>query len=54
MTVFSPPGGMEGFIVAAATALEGAPAGPPSPELVERVLALAVEHGMTVLPPPAG
>jgi hypothetical protein len=54
VTVISPPGGMEGLIVAAATALEGAPAGPPSPELGERVLALAVEHGMTMLPPPAG
>ncbi len=53
VTVFAPSGGMEAFIVAAAGALEGAPAGPPSPELVRRVLALAEEHGMTMYPPPA-
>ena len=53
VTVFAPSGGMEAFIVAAAGALEGAPTGPPSPELVRRVLALAEEHGMTMYPPPA-
>ena len=53
VTVFSPPGRMEGFIAAAASAFEGAPEGPPSPELVERVLGLAAEHGMTMFPPPS-
>jgi hypothetical protein len=45
---------MEGFLVSAAAALEGAPDGPPSPELVERVLALAAGHGMTMFPPAGG
>jgi mannose-6-phosphate isomerase-like protein (cupin superfamily) len=53
VTVFAPPGGMEGFIAEAAGALAGAGDGPPSPELVERVLGLAAAHGMTMFPPPA-
>jgi quercetin dioxygenase-like cupin family protein len=53
VTVFSPSGGIEGFLVSAAGAVEGAPGGPPSPELVARVLALAEEHGMTMFPPAA-
>ena len=32
------------------TAPRSAPDGPPSPALVERVLALAEEHGMTMFP----
>lgn len=36
------------------TALGQVPPGPPPPELVERVLALATEHGMTMFPAPAG
>jgi quercetin dioxygenase-like cupin family protein len=54
VTVFTPSGAMEGFLVSAAAALEGAPDGPPSPELVERVLALAAQHGMTMFPPAGG
>ena len=52
VTVFSPAGAIEGFMVAADALLRGAPQGPPSPALVERVLALAQEHGMTMFPPP--
>ena len=51
ITVFSPPGAIEAFMVAADAVLGGAPEGPPSPSLVERVLALAEEHGMTMFPP---
>ena len=52
VTVFSPPGAIEAFMVAADALLGGAPQGPPSPALIERVLALAEEHGMTMFPPP--
>ena len=51
LTVFAPAGGIEGFLAAAAAALDGAPDGPPSPAAIERVLALAEEHGMTMFPP---
>ena len=52
VTVFSPPGRMEAFMVAADALLGAAPEGPPSPALIGRVLALAEEHGMTMFPPP--
>jgi hypothetical protein len=52
ITLFSPPGGMEGFIAGAAEALAGAGEGPPPPELVELVMGLAAAHGMTMFPPP--
>jgi mannose-6-phosphate isomerase-like protein (cupin superfamily) len=52
VTVFSPPGAMEAFMVAAGALLGAAPEGPPSPALVGQVLALAEEHGMTMFPPP--
>lgn len=54
ITVFSPPGSMEAFLIAADALLGTAPDGPPSPEHIASVLALAEEHGMTMLPPPGG
>jgi mannose-6-phosphate isomerase-like protein (cupin superfamily) len=54
VTVFSPPGSMESFLVSADALLGAAPDGPPSPALIASVLALAEEHGMTMFPPPGG